>query len=104
VHVFFFFPGGHQFIVFRGTFFQGDINLLIIRRLFFLRHLLGQPARADGRDPAKITGRFRADFRLALVMVCARRAAAMQLGPGLPDASIWGLTPPSSADSSTGYL
>ena len=36
------------------------------RRLFFFRHLLGQPARADGRDPAKITGRFRANFRLAM--------------------------------------
>ena len=51
-------------------------------------HLLAQPARPDGRDPAKITGRFRADFRLAIMMVCARRAAAMQLGSGLPDASI----------------
>ena len=39
---------------------------MIKRRLFFLRHLLGQPARADGRDPAKITGRFRANFRLAM--------------------------------------
>ena len=61
-----------SFFFFRGTFFQCDINLLInynkiiIRRLFFLRHLLGQPARADGRDPAKITGRFRANFRLAM--------------------------------------
>mgnify|MGYP007047804257 CR=1 FL=1 len=54
-------------------------------------HLLAQPARPDGRDPAKITGRFRADFRLAIMMVCARRAAAMQLGSGLPDASIRGL-------------
>ena len=67
-------------------------------------HLLAQPARADGRDPAKITGRFCADFRLAIVMVCARRAAAMQLGSGLPDASIRGLNPPSSVASSTGYL
>ena len=62
----------HVFFFFRGTFFQCDINLLINynkiikRRLFFLRHLLGQPARADGRDPAKITGRFRANFRLAM--------------------------------------
>ena len=32
-------------------------------------HLLAQPARPDGRDPAKITGRFRADFRLAIMMV-----------------------------------
>ena len=61
-----------SFFFFRGTFFQCDINLLINynkiikRRLFFLRHLLGQPARADGRDPAKITGRFRANFRLAM--------------------------------------
>ena len=31
-----------------------------------MRHLLGQPARADRRDPAKITGRFRANFRLAM--------------------------------------
>ena len=30
-------------------------------------HLLAQPARPDGRDPAKITGRFRADFRLAIL-------------------------------------
>ena len=52
-----------------------------------------QPA-PDGRDPAKITGRFRADFRLAIMMVCARRAAAMQLGSGLPDASIRGLRLP----------
>jgi hypothetical protein len=57
-------------------------------------HLLAQPARPDGRDPAKITGRFRADFRLAIMMVCARRAAAMQLGSGLPDASIRGLRLP----------
>ena len=61
-----------SFFFFRGTFFQCDISLLINynkiikRRLFFLRHLLGQPARADGRDPAKITGRFRANFRLAM--------------------------------------
>ena len=56
----------------------------------------GTPA-ADGRDPA-ITGCFRADFRLVMRMVCARRAAAMQLGSGLrqPDASIQSLTPPSS--------
>jgi hypothetical protein len=60
-------------------------------------HLLAQPARPDGRDPAKITGRFRADFRLAIVMVCARRAAAMQLGSGLPHASIRGLRPPAPA-------
>ena len=58
------------------------------------KHLLAQPARPDGRDPAKITGRFRADFRLAIMMVCARRAAAMQLGSGLPDASIRGLRLP----------
>ena len=45
----------------------------------------------------KITGRFRADFRLAIVMVCARRAAAMQLGSGLPHASIRGLRPPAPA-------
>ena len=63
-------------------------------------HLLAQPTRPDGRDPAKITGRFRADFRLALVMVCVRRASAMQLGSGLPDASIWGLRlPPPSAST-----
>ena len=60
-------------------------------------HLLAQPARPDGRDPAKITGRFRADFRLAIVMVCVRRAAAMQLGSGLPHASIRGLRPPAPA-------
>ena len=37
-------------------------------------HLLAQPARPDGRDPAKITGRFRADFRLAITMVSAPAA------------------------------
>ena len=60
-------------------------------------HLLAQPARPNGRDPAKITGRFRADFRLAIIMVCARRAAAMQLGYGLPHASIRGLRTPAPA-------
>jgi hypothetical protein len=50
--MFFFFSGGHQFIEKKGD--------------YFFRHLLGQPARADGRDPAKITGRFRANFRLAM--------------------------------------
>ena len=54
-------------------------------------------ARPDGRDPAKITGRFRADFRLAIMMVCARRPAAMQLGSGLPGACIRGLRPPAHA-------
>ena len=57
-----------SFFFFRGTFFQCDMNLLINykKETLFLRHLLGQPARADGRDPAKITGRFRANFRLAM--------------------------------------
>ena len=57
-------------------------------------HLLAQPARPDGRDPAKITGRFRADFRLAIMMVCARRGSGHAAGSGLPDASIRGLRLP----------
>ena len=39
---------------------------------------------------ATLVGNFRADFRLALIMTKVCRAAAMQLGSGLPSGSIRG--------------
>ena len=38
----------------------------------------------DGVKVSQVVGRFRADFRLSLMMVAVRRAAAMLLGSGLP--------------------
>jgi hypothetical protein len=35
-------------------------------------------------------GKFRADFKLAVMMTVARRAAAMQLGSGLPSCCVRG--------------
>ena len=49
-----------------------------------------QPERPDGVKVATLVGNFRADFRLALIMTVVRRAAAMQLGSGLPSGSIRG--------------
>ena len=89
------------FFFFRGTFFQGDINFLIIRRLFFLRHLLGQPARADGRDPAKITGRFRANFRLAMCTDFFFQGGAPRQRSEIPHRMI--PIPPKVGGSSLGY-
>ena len=48
------------------SFFSEGYQIIDKKETVFFRHLLGQPARADGRDPAKITGRFRANFRLAM--------------------------------------
>ena len=53
-------------------------------------HLSNQPERPDGVKVATLVGNFRADFRLALIMTVVRRAAAMQLGSGLPSGSIRG--------------
>ena len=53
-------------------------------------HLTNQPERPDGVKVATLVGNFRADFRLALIMTVVRRAAAMQLGSGLPSGSIRG--------------
>lgn len=47
-------------------------------------HLLHMGKRPDGLKAGTIVGQFRADFRLALMIVAARRAAIMQLGAGLP--------------------
>ena len=46
--------------------------------------------RPDGRKPKDLTGTFRADFRLAILMAVVRRAGAMQLGAGLPSCSVRG--------------
>ena len=56
-------------------------------------HLSNQPERPDGVKVATLVGNLRADFRLvyiALIMTVVRRAAAMQLGSGLPSGSIRG--------------
>ena len=46
--------------------------------------------RPDGRTPAQLTGVFRARFRMALLMVAVRRAAACQQGSGLPSSCVRG--------------
>ena len=47
-------------------------------------HLTPLGERPDGVSVSQVVGRFRADFRLSLMMVVVRRAAAMLLGSGLP--------------------
>ena len=51
-------------------------------------HLLHMGKRPDGLKAGTIVGQFRADFRLALMIVAARRAAIMQLGAGLPGSCV----------------
>ena len=53
-------------------------------------HLTNAPARADGLGVGHIVGKFRADFRLAMLMALVRRAGAVQLGSGLPTGCVRG--------------
>ncbi len=46
--------------------------------------------RLDGVKVSQVVGRFRADFRLSLMMVAVRRAAAMLLGSSLPSCCVRG--------------
>ena len=57
-------------------------------------HLLTLGERADGLQVKHLVGKFRADLRLSLLMVTARRMAAMQQAAGLPAACIRGLGDP----------
>ena len=61
-------------------------------------HLLGLGQRTDGLDAKILVGRFRADLRLALMMVTVRRMAAMQQAAGLPSVCVRGLGERLSAD------
>ena len=54
-------------------------------------HLSGFGSRADGLETSVLVGRFRADLRMALMMVTVRRMAAMQEAAGLPSACVRGL-------------
>ena len=54
-------------------------------------HLSGLGSRADGLETSVLVGRFRADLRMALMMVTVRRMAAMQEAAGLPSACVRGL-------------
>ena len=54
------------------------------------RHLESVGERPDGATVPRLVGKFRADFRLSLMMTAVRRAAAMQLGTGLPSCSVRG--------------
>ena len=63
-------------------------------------HLTMMGERPDGLTTPYLVGKFRADFRLALVMCAVKRAAAMQLGSGLPSGCVrgdWGLLTTGSA-------
>ena len=53
-------------------------------------HLTSLSERPDGVSVSQVVGRFRADFRLSLMMVAVRRAAAMLLGSGLPSCCVRG--------------
>ena len=57
----------------------------------FKAHLCSLGHRPDGLSVPYLVGKFRADFRLALLMVVVRRAGAMQLASGLPNGSIRGV-------------
>jgi len=54
-------------------------------------HLSGSGMRADGLEATVLVGRFRADLRMALMMVTVRRMAAMQQAAGLPSTCVRGL-------------
>ena len=51
-------------------------------------HHIACGERPDGRSPESLTGAFRRDFRLALIMTTVRRLGAMQRGSGLPSACV----------------
>ena len=53
-------------------------------------HLTMMGERPDGLTTTHLVGKFRADFRLAMMMCVVRRAAAMQLGSGLPSGCVRG--------------
>ena len=53
-------------------------------------HLTTAGERPDGLPTTYLVGKFRADFRLALMMCVVKRAAAMQLGAGLPSECVRG--------------
>ena len=57
-------------------------------------HLLTLGQRPDGLEVKHLVGKFRADLRLSLMMVTARRMAAMQQAAGLPAACVRGLGVP----------
>ena len=67
-------------------------------------HLLGLGHRADGLDAKFLVGKFRADLRLALMMVTVRRMAAMQEAAGLPADCVRGLGDRLSADPARGQF
>ena len=46
--------------------------------------------RPDGLTTTYLVCKFRADFRLAMMMCVVKRAAAMQLGSGLPSGCVRG--------------
>ena len=53
-------------------------------------HLTRVGERPDGLPATYLVGKFRADFRLAIMMCVVKRAAAMQLGSGLPSGCVRG--------------
>ncbi len=60
-------------------------------------HLTPLGERLDGVKVSQVVGRFRADFRLSLMMAAVRRAAAMLLGSGLPSCFVRGTWRPSGS-------
>ena len=56
----------------------------------YKEYLKTVPERPDGYGVNYIVGKFRRDLRVALTMALVRRAAAIQLGSGLPNGSIRG--------------
>ena len=54
------------------------------------RHLESVGERPDRASASLLVGKFRADFRLSIMMTVVRRAVAMQLGTGLPSCSVRG--------------
>ena len=54
------------------------------------RHPQNVGERPDGASASLLVGKFRADFRLSIMMTVVRRAVAMQLGTGLPSCSVRG--------------
>ena len=53
-------------------------------------HLTPLGERPDSVKVPQAVGRFRADFRLSVIMVLVRRAAAMLLNSGLPSCCVRG--------------
>ena len=69
------------------TFGELGPGCVVVQEWLAMRHkadLRAQGQRPDGANVSALTGAFRAEFRMALMLTAVRRASAMQQASGLP--------------------